>query len=89
MPSSANHPPGGGAGGGAAGVSGRPVNAAAAAAALSSDISRRNPQEDYELLQVRSILLLQGFYNKDLTNFERFDYFWKIWLILKEFLVNY
>jgi len=27
------------------------VNAAAAAAAMSSDISRRNPQEDYELLQ--------------------------------------
>ena len=33
--------------------SGRPPsNAAAAAAAMSSDISRRNPQEDYELLQV-------------------------------------
>ena len=30
------------------------VNAAAAAAAMSSDISRRNPQEDYELLQVRN-----------------------------------
>lgn len=30
------------------------VNAAAAAAAMSSDISRRNPQEDYELLQVRT-----------------------------------
>ena len=39
----------------AASASGRPppVNAAAAAAAMSSDISRRNPQEDYELLQVQ------------------------------------
>ena len=31
------------------------VNAAAAAAAMSSDISRRNPQEDYELLQVEDL----------------------------------
>ena len=38
----------------AASASGRPpVNAAAAAGAMSSDISRRNPQEDYELLQVQ------------------------------------
>ena len=42
----------------AAAVAGRgasAVNAAAAAAAMSSDISRRNPQEDYELLQVRTL----------------------------------
>ena len=37
----------------AGGASRSHVNAAAAAAAMSSDISRRNPQEDYELLQVR------------------------------------
>ena len=45
----------------AAAVAGRgasAVNAAAAAAAMSSDISRRNPQEDYELLQVRTSELL-------------------------------
>ena len=35
-----------------------PVNAAAAAAALSSDISRRNPQEDYELLQVQNFFVI-------------------------------
>ena len=44
---------------------GRPghANAAAAAAAMSSDISRRNPQEDYELLQV---LKNQGSNNLDI-----------------------
>lgn len=50
MPSSAaaaNHPAVAGHGGRGASA----VNAAAAAAAMSSDISRRNPQEDYELLQ--------------------------------------
>ena len=53
MPSSAaaaNHPAVAGHGGRGASA----VNAAAAAAAMSSDISRRNPQEDYELLQVRN-----------------------------------
>ena len=47
------------------------VNAAAAAAAMSSDISRRNPQEDYELLQVRNQHFFYSILNSTLkfTNF--------------------